>query len=321
MQNVYDGRLKVYLLFPLRLGFVPDVKAFPINTEHEFLWAKDSRKETWNEALRTNAFTNLEIVCFLNFLVFSDLPADHLFLDYPFRTLYDASCIESSLRYENVCTLRLNFLLSLLLKVYDTNIALNVKTVNFVRIVCSSLDDWVGAINFNCSCCMNQMLPLYFDFLLILWLRHEVLIGPKVEDANNWVFLSCIYDCSQFVLMKAMPFVVSKHTQIEASNSIILSVDIDFAVLIDKYLVVIHDCHRFSLFHDNLAGLSLSSGRRRVHEVKLLLQVQPQLPLLLLTVWDIWHDCPSLLELDDLFLVDDSVALSYSVDESEADDG
>ena len=72
------------------------------------------------------------------------------------------------MRYENVCTLRLNFLLSLLLKVYDTNIALNVKTVNFVRIVCSSLDDWVGAINFNCSLCMYLMLPLYFDFLLIL---------------------------------------------------------------------------------------------------------------------------------------------------------
>ena len=84
--------------------------------------------------------------------------------------------------------------------------------------------------------------------------------------------------------METMPFVVSYRSQTEFTYAMLLIVDIDCFVLIHKYLAVVHDCHRFSLFHDNLAGLSLSSGRRRVHEVKLLLQVQPQLPLLLLTV-------------------------------------
>ena len=65
--------------------------------------------------------------------------------------------------------------------------------------------------------------------------------------------------------------------QTEASNSIILSVDKDFIVLIHIDLVVVHDCHRFSLFHYNFAGLSLASGWCVV-EFQLLLQVQPQLP-------------------------------------------
>ena len=106
----------------------------------------------------------------MNFLVFSNLSANHLFLDFPLSVLHDAVCKESSIRHENVRALRLNFLLSLLLilKVYDTNIALYIKTVDFVGIMCSSLDDWVGAINLNCSLCKFRVLPHYFNLLFSL---------------------------------------------------------------------------------------------------------------------------------------------------------
>ena len=77
-----------------------------------------------------------------------------------------------------------------------------------------------------------------------------------------------------------MPFIVSYRSQFETNYSMFLSVDIGCTVLIHKYLAVVHDCHRFSLLHDNLAGLSLTNGRR-VQEIQLLLQVQPQLPFLL----------------------------------------
>ena len=122
-------------------------------------------KEACNEALCTNGFTNREIVCFFNFLVFSKLSANHLLLDYPLFVLHDASCKERIMRHENVRALRLNVLPRLIVEVYDTNIALNIKTVNFV-VMCSSLDYCVGAIKFYYSFCMYQMLPHYFDLLL-----------------------------------------------------------------------------------------------------------------------------------------------------------
>ena len=104
--------------------------------------------------------------------------------DFPLRVFRDAFCVESSMSHPYVRALLLNLLDSLLLNVYDTNIALNIKTVNFV-VMLSSLDDCVGAINFEGSFCKLMMSPGNRHLLFSLGLRHEVEIISKFEDTND----------------------------------------------------------------------------------------------------------------------------------------